>query len=429
MLLASDMFFIEKERGALRKTVYILIFILTSGCLIYLFNLETIALYVIVILAILTVILFIFPFKINKNILDFAPANQYDERDIMFSRKELKQGSENYNNYYNKNPELETLDDQFRQLPGLLSSNAQFYDYTGFKMAKNYEKRVKNLHKNVIALVNPDKTDIPPKEFTEKIKQFVIKAGARDAGICQLQSYHYYSHKGRGLDYGNKISMSHKYGIAFTVEMDHNMVQGAPKAPIVIESCKQYFNAAKIATQLADYIGELGYEARAHIDGNYQVVCPLVARDAGLGEIGRMGLLMTPKLGPRVRIAVVTTNAILNPDEYVKQQDVIDFCSMCLKCAACCPTNSIPKHLPVDENGLKRWKINSEACYTYWCKVGTDCGKCMAVCPYSHPNHILHNLTRWAIKRSGAFRYIAVKMDDFFYGKRPAPKPIPNLSK
>ncbi|MFQ6103859.1 MAG: hypothetical protein ACE5OP_06150 [Candidatus Glassbacteria bacterium] len=53
------------------------------------------------------------------------------------------------------------------------------------------------------------------------------------------------------------------------------------------------------------HIRNLGYPARTHIDGNYRVVCPLVARDAGIGEIGRMGLLMTPRLGPRVRIAVV----------------------------------------------------------------------------------------------------------------------------
>ncbi len=46
-------------------------------------------------------------------------------------------------------------------------------------------------------------------------------------------------------------------------------------------------------------------------DAHFRVVCPLVARDAGLGEIGRMGLLMTPELGPRVCIGVVTTDAPL----------------------------------------------------------------------------------------------------------------------
>ena len=80
----------------------------------------------------------------------------------------------------------------------------------------------------------------------------------------------------------------------------------------------------------------MGYDARPHIDGNYQLICPLVARDAGLGEIGRMGLLMTESHGPRVRIAVVTTDMELLPDKYVKKHSVIDFCQMCKKCAERC---------------------------------------------------------------------------------------------
>ncbi len=75
-----------------------------------------------------------------------------------------------------------------------------------------------------------------------------------------------------------------------------------------MESAHQYVEAARTAIQLAAFIRNLGYDARAHIDGNYQVIAPLVARDAGLGEIGRMSLLITPKHGPRVRLAVVTTN-------------------------------------------------------------------------------------------------------------------------
>ena len=49
-----------------------------------------------------------------------------------------------------------------------------------------------------------------------------------------------------------------------------------------MESAQQYLNAGAIAAQIAAAIQSLGYEACAHIDGNYQVVYPLVARDAGL---------------------------------------------------------------------------------------------------------------------------------------------------
>ena len=88
-------------------------------------------------------------------------------------------------------------------------------------------------------------------------------------------------------------------------------------------------------------IRSLGYPARAHIDANYRVVCPLVARDAGLGEIGRMGLLMTPGPGPRVRLAVVTTDVPLVSDERLRDDSMIDFCTRCKKCAEVCQPDAI----------------------------------------------------------------------------------------
>ena len=103
----------------------------------------------------------------------------------------------------------------------------------------------------------------------------------------------------------------------------------APQASIVVESSRQYLNAGKIAVDLAEKIRAMGYDARAHIDGNYQLICPLVARDAGLGEIGRMGFLMTPTYGPRVRIGVVTTEAELLPDNYTRDYSVLEFCKIC----------------------------------------------------------------------------------------------------
>jgi hypothetical protein len=75
-----------------------------------------------------------------------------------------------------------------------------------------------------------------------------------------------------------------------------------------MESAKQYVEASRVAVSLAAAIRYLGFPARAHIDGSYRVICPLIARDAGLGEIGRISLLMTPQHGPRVRLGVVTTS-------------------------------------------------------------------------------------------------------------------------
>lgn len=361
----------------------------------------------------------------NENLADQVPTKRYDERDIMFSREELNPGSERFNAYYRKFPERIELDDDFRKEPGLLSKDSLYYHEKAFGRAESYFKEVKKLHPDITGKKNSTKTGLKPSELSNKIKKFGLEAGALDIAITQTRPYHFYSFKGRGLEYGNKIDIDHDHAIVFTVEMDHEMVMAAPKASIVMESAKQYLNAGIIAVKIAQRIREMGFDACAHIDGNYQVICPLVARDAGLGEIGRMGLLMTPKYGPRVRIGVVTTNMELEADHYKKEHSVLDFCRICKKCAECCPGNSIPEDEPVIIDGIKRWKINSESCYTFWCKAGTDCGRCMAVCPYSHPKNLLHNLVRKGIRSSKSFRYLAFKLDDFFYGKKPLPKPLP----
>ncbi len=204
--------------------------------------------------------------------------------------------------------------------------------------------------------------------------------------------------------------------------MDSHNIQSAPSSSVVVESSQQYLRSANIALQLSLFLKNLGYDSRAHIDGDYELICPLVACDAGLGEIGRMGLLMTPKLGPRVRVAVVTTSAPLLVDTPSNDSTMIEFCRFCKKCAECCPGKAIPTDDMREIKGVKRWQINPESCYQYWCISGTDCGRCISVCPFSHPDNILHNAIRHIIRRSRIVARFAYIADDWLYGRKPKPK-------
>ena len=76
--------------------------------------------------------------------------------------------------------------------------------------------------------------------------------------------------------------------------------------------------------------------------------------------------------------------------------------------------------------GALRWQIDSEACFEFWCRAGTDCGRCIRACPYSHPDNLLHGLVRSGLRRSGWFRRAALKLDDLFYGRRPVVEPLPD---
>ena len=65
---------------------------------------------------------------------------------------------------------------------------------------------------------------------------------------------------------------------------------------------------------------------------------------------------------------------------------------------------------------MKRGQINQEACFSFWCQVGTDCARCMSACPYSHPDNALHRIVRWGVRRNAMFRRLAIKGDDLLYG-------------
>ena len=310
---------------------------------------------------------------------------------------------------------------------GILSLRSKFANAPAFAATDAGFQITEALHAMVEGKPGGHRYPLSPQEATDYLKAQARIFGAREVGITRLEPYHIYSHIGRGPgEYGSLVDLDHSFALAFTVEMDFHSMQSAPHAVTVFESAHQYVEAGKIAVQLAASIRALGYEARAHMDANYRVICPPIGRDAGLGEIGRISLLMTPKLGPRVRLGVVTTNLTLVSDETTPDPAMIDFCTICKKCAENCPSKAIPFGLRVDEDGILRWKLDAEKCFAYWNESGTDCGICMAVCPYSHPDHPLHNFIRWGNARSGAFRRMALKMDDLFYDRKPARKPNPS---
>ncbi len=371
------------------------------------------------------VVLFLLPLGRVERGSD-VPQQRFDERDIMFARARLVPGSAEYASYYAMRPQNRAVDDEIRALPGLLSLTASKAHPLAFASAEASFCLTGALREEVDGPVAPLRSGLTAAQMTRFIRALARYYGAYTVGVAELQPYHVYSHVGRGSgEYGAPITLDHRYAIAFTVEMDHAITGTAPNAPTVMESARQYVEAAKVALQLGYFIRWLGYPARAHIDGNYRVIAPLVARDAGLGDIGRMGLLMTPELGPRVRLGVVTTDLPLIPDQRDDDTSVLDFCRICQKCVETCPSQSIPAGDREEIGGALRWRIQAESCFRYWNRVGADCARCMAVCPYSHPNNAAHNLVRWAVRRSGAARRVALRMDDLFYGRKPAPRPWP----
>ncbi|MGD9077403.1 MAG: reductive dehalogenase, partial [Desulfobacteraceae bacterium] len=271
---------------------------------------------------------------------------------------------------------------------------------------------------------------LPPEEATLRVKGYALNVGADLVGIAEINPLWTYSHRGEIFyqnwdDWGKEIELGHKYAVVFAEEMGFRMIGPAPHTPTVIESMGDYAKGAFIATQVAAYIANMGYSATANHLRHYDVILPPLAVDAGLGEVGRLGYLLTKAYGPRVRLGAVTTDLPLVPDKPV-DIGVEHFCRICKKCAVCCPSNSIPmEDDQAETNGSLRWKLNDETCFEYWGRVGTDCCICMRVCPWSHARTFTHKLVVELVSRNAIARRLFTVMDDLFYGKKPKPKAPP----
>ncbi|HHQ48573.1 MAG TPA: 4Fe-4S dicluster domain-containing protein [Acidobacteria bacterium] len=191
----------------------------------------------------------------------------------------------------------------------------------------------------------------------------------------------------------------------------------APSAPVLAESSRQYVEAAKVAHVVAEYLELNGHEARAHVDGRYQVLCAPLAQQAGLGHVGRIGILIHRRYGPCVRLSVVTTNIAL-PATTGDHSYMEGFCAICKKCADNCPSRSIPHGEKPVSRGFAHWSVDQESCYAFWRRTGTDCSVCIASCPFTKPDSPVHRLVRAYVTRNPVNRRIALLGDDLFYGRR-----------
>jgi ferredoxin len=230
-----------------------------------------------------------------------------------------------------------------------------------------------------------------------------------------MKEYHYYSRRGRSArTYGLPVDPAHKFGIVFAVEMDKEMVFRAPQLAESIAVTRGYIEAAVVGMVLSYYIRELGYDARNHMDGDYLVIAPLVAWDAGLGEIGRSGLLVTREFGPRVRLGVVTTNMNLLVDAPAPF-GVAELCGECDRCVRTCPGKAIPAGAGDILGGVEVWRINPEACYRHWRRLGSDCGICVASCPLAGdvPISLVEKMSK-----SPATRSVILRHHESRYGTR-----------
>ncbi|UNC91476.1 reductive dehalogenase [Candidatus Contubernalis alkaliaceticus] len=243
------------------------------------------------------------------------------------------------------------------------------------------------------------KVDISSDELTRQVKEAAVLYGSDLVGITMLdRKWVYDSDLFKPFVFEEVevpeerkdayvIPNSVNRVIVMALAMKESFIQTSPKVLASTAASLSYSGMGITVVSLAEYIRSLGYIAIPCMNDTALSVPQAI--DAGLGELGRHGLLMTPEFGPNVRLCKVLTDMPLLTDSPVNF-GMRAFCEQCLACARACPSGAIcsgdRSFEGVCENnnsGVKKWFIKAEECLKFWQKNGTSCANCISLCPYT----------------------------------------------
>ncbi|MCM1566777.1 MAG: reductive dehalogenase [Dehalobacter sp. 4CP] len=309
--------------------------------------------------------------------------------------------------------------------------------------------------------VSPVKLSIPdPEQMSQNIKDFAYYLRADEVGIGRMPEYAWYSDKitnPKALamnDVANAVTpvtdrLPYVIVVAIDQHLETMLASTGYDSISIAQSFRGYHATGVVAVTLANYIRSLGYNARAHHARNYKAVMTPCVIAAGLGEFSRTGdCAIHPRLGFRHKVAAVTTDLPLLPDQPI-DFGLQDFCKVCKKCADNCPAGAITQDAdPIEYNGYLRWNSDFKKCTIFRTtnEEGASCGRCMKVCPWNTKEASwFHDAGVWIGSSGETLSTLLKSMDDMFgYGTEqvekykwwlewpelwPTPEVLPGLQK
>jgi reductive dehalogenase len=262
------------------------------------------------------------------------------------------------------------------------------------------------------------------QEATQAVKKASLFLGADVVGIGPYDDRWVWEKRFNlydGTHEENTLPFEPKSVIVFGFEMDYEAYKTTPSAIGDAAAGICYSKMATTGHSVAEFIRKLGYKAIPC--GNDTASSVPLGIQAGLGEASRMGTLINPFIGPRIRLSKVFTDMELTPDKPITF-GVTEFCTTCKKCADACPAKAVSTddkpnfkvHSCVSNPGIKKWYLKADKCVQFWGEVGSDCGHCITVCPYNKLDEWHHRLAKSATYFPG-LRNMARSLDEAFgYG-------------
>jgi len=214
----------------------------------------------------------------------------------------------------------------------------------------------------------PPREPPDPAELTGSVKRRAAELGFGAAGVAAYDpKYTFVQYAGHQA--GDRV-------VVLVLEQNYDAVQETPSVRSNRSAYDAEADGMRLTAKLARFLHRQGYKARAH--NSHEAVTIPYAVDAGLGQLGLNGQLLTPYAGSRCRLTMLTTEAPLLLDSPV-DYGITGLCDRCKACIERCPVGAIPSTRRV-HRGVEKAKINTARCFPVVAQAA-GCGVCMKVCP------------------------------------------------
>ena len=242
---------------------------------------------------------------------------------------------------------------------------------------------IKNIHLSVDSI---PRNPTHPKskvsvEFLEKLREYALSLGVGKYEFVKLPQDLIFQEFGVFFD----------NAIILAMEMSKEIIDKAPSQATLNMVFGTYDDLGKAVNNIAEFLREHGFAAQADHPLGGLVLFPPLAQKAGIGWVGKHGLLITPEFGPRVRLAAVYTNignlpfAVSNNHGWIE-----DYCEICGICVKQCPPEAIRDASVTHETG-RITRIFQQDCFEYFAQY-YGCSMCVKVCPFSESTDAYNRL-------------------------------------
>jgi Pyruvate/2-oxoacid:ferredoxin oxidoreductase delta subunit len=220
--------------------------------------------------------------------------------------------------------------------------------------------------------LDPTAKPIPGRDVSQDIKQKARELGFGEVGITAFDFRYVFASK-RGW-----VKDDLPHAICLVMEVPYEAIQTGPSGAFEAAQLATYRREGEAVLELAAFIRSLGYRAQVHSGNDSSCMFIPMCVQAGLGQLGANGQLISPHFGPRGKPILITSDAQVTYDQPV-DYGINAFCQTCQVCVNRCPGRALQKER-VWWRGVQKNKLITKRCRPVMARYAA-CGVCNKVCP------------------------------------------------